>query len=171
MLSLASAVFDGQSEEPLASFSMNLEVLEGAVRDPDTTLFWEKHPEAYAATRIYPWPVVVVMREYVGWLRELKGRPVFVGYPAAFDSLFVFWYLHTFAEDNPFGWQALDIKTYAMAVLGTSFSSSVKANFPAKWFSDKKPHTHVALEDAIEQGVLFTRILKHNTDLVKHRYV
>jgi hypothetical protein len=32
---------------------------------------------------------------------------------------------------------------------------------PKHWF-DKLPHTHVALDDAIEQGALFCNMLKEN---------
>jgi len=32
------------------------------------------------------------MRRYVLWLKALPGKPVFVGYPAGFDFLFVYWY-------------------------------------------------------------------------------
>jgi hypothetical protein len=47
----------------------------------------------------------------------LPGRPVFVGYPAAFDFMFVYWYLIRFAGESLFPQSALDIKTYAMALL------------------------------------------------------
>jgi len=44
---------------------------------------------------------------------------VFVGYLAAFDFMFVHWYLVRFTGSSPFSHSALDIKTYAMALLGT----------------------------------------------------
>ena len=56
-------------------------------------------------------------RRYVIWLKALPGKPVFVGYPAGFDFLFVYWYLIRFAGESPFSFSALDIKTYAIAVL------------------------------------------------------
>jgi len=57
------------------------------------------------------------MREYLVWLKALPGKPVFVAYPAAFDFLFVYWYLIRFTGESPFSHSALDIKTYAMALL------------------------------------------------------
>ena len=33
------------------------------------------------------------MPRYLAWLKALPGRPTFVGYPAAYDFLFVYWYL------------------------------------------------------------------------------
>ena len=63
-----------------------------------------------------------------------------------------------FVGESPFSHSAVDIKTYAMALLGTKFRASVKKNMPPEWF-DKLPHTHVALDDAREQGALFCNML------------
>jgi hypothetical protein len=89
----------------------------------------------------------------------LPGKPVFVGYPAAYDFLFVYWYLMRFAGESPFSHSALDIKTFAMALLKTDYRDATKRKMPKAWF-DKLPHTHVALDDAIEQGALFCNMLR-----------
>ena len=93
------------------------------------------------------------------WLKTLPGRPVFVAMPAGFDFLFVYWYLIRFAEESPFGHAALDMKSFAMALLGTEFRKSGKSQMPSAWQSTR-PHTHVALDDALEQGELFCAMLK-----------
>ena len=98
------------------------------------------------------------MRNYLVWLKALPGKPVFVGYPAAYDFMFVYWYLMCFAGESPFSHSALDIKTFAMALLKTHYRDATKRNMPKNWF-DKLPHTHVALDDAIEQGALFCNML------------
>jgi len=41
------------------------------------------------------------MKAYVEWLKALPAKPVFVGYPAGFDFLFVYWYLIRFAGESP----------------------------------------------------------------------
>src|SRR5690349_19736451 len=102
------------------------------------------------------------MTRYRQWLEGLPGRPVFVGYPAAFDFMFVYWYLIRFAGESPFSHSALDIKTYAMALLKTEYRATVKRAMPRRWF-DPQRHTHVALDDAIEQGALFCNILIEHT--------
>ena len=99
------------------------------------------------------------MQRYVAWLDTLPGKPVFVGYPASFDFMLVCWYLARYAGQYPFGFAALDVKSFAMAVLGTRFLETTKENMPAAWFTES-PHTHVALDDAIEQGELFCNILR-----------
>jgi hypothetical protein len=73
--------------------------------------------------------------------------------------MFVYWYLIKFVGESPFSHSALDIKTYAMAVLKTEFRETAKRKMPKHWFDDL-PHTHIALDDAIEQGALFCNILK-----------
>ena len=93
---------------------------------PDTMEWWKTQPEAWEASPQDPQPPEQAMRDYLAWLKALPGEPVFVAYPAAFDFMFVCWYLNRFTGENPFGWQALDIKTYAMALLGTDFLDTVK---------------------------------------------
>jgi hypothetical protein len=157
MLSFASAALRGD-KTLVATFSANLITLPGAAGDPRTMEWWRGQPEAWAACRANPRDPTEVMPEYAAWLKALPGKPVFVGYPAAYDFLFVYWYLIRFAGESPFSHSALDIKTYAMALLGTEYCESVKRNMPREWF-DKLPHTHVALDDARGQGALFCNML------------
>ena len=48
-----------------------------------------------------------------------------------------------------------------MAMLRKDYRQSVKRNMPRHWF-DPLPHTHCALDDAIEQGALFCNMLAEN---------
>lgn len=156
MLSFASAAFKAD-KTMVATFTANLTTLPGASGDPKTMDWWRGQPEAWKACRSDARDPAVVLPEYVAWLKALPGKPVFVGYPAAYDFLFVYWYLMRFARESPFSHSALDIKSYAMAVLGKPYRESVKRNMPKEWF-EKLPHTHVALDDAIGQGVLFCNL-------------
>lgn len=92
---------------------------------------------------------------------ETLATSVFVAYPAGFDFMFVYWYLMKFVGESPFSHSALDIKSFAMAVLKKNYRVSTKRNRPKRWF-DELPHTHVALSDAIEQGALFCNMLKQS---------
>jgi hypothetical protein len=166
MLSLASVAFDPAADsplEPISKFTVNLETLDGSVADPDTVAWWSR-PEnraAWLACREDPEPVRPAMRRYVAWLKSLPGKPIFVGYPASFDFTFVYWYLHTFADgDNPFVRNAIDIETYAMAALGLDdyLAAGNESLWPAHWVPRDLPHTHIALDDAIEQGTKFMRM-------------
>jgi len=158
MLSFASAAY--LADKTLVStFSANLELLSGAVGDTQTMAWWARNPDAWTACRTACQDPAIAMQNYVTWLKSLPGKPVFVGYPAAYDFLFVYWYLIRFTGESPFSHSALDIKTLAMAALGGDYRDATKRNMPKQWF-DKHPHTHVALDDAVEQGALFCNILR-----------
>ncbi|MEZ4391160.1 MAG: hypothetical protein R3A48_08695 [Polyangiales bacterium] len=157
MLSFATAAFDARGST-LATFSANLHTLEGASPHAHTEQFWRENPIAYAATRTDLRDPAQAMPEYAAWVRSLGGRPVFVAYPAGFDFLFVYWYLMRFAGESPFGFSAVDIKTMAMTMMRCDYRQATKRNMPRRWFS-ARPHTHVALDDAIEQGELFCKML------------
>lgn len=157
MLSVGSAAY--QADKTLiATFTVNLEQLPEADTHPDTMAWWDKHPDAWEAGRRDLRPPAEAMLDYVAWLDALPGQPVFVGYPAAFDFTFVYWYLIRFAGRSPFSFSALDIKTMAMLMLGRDYRRSTKRNMPKRWFDDL-PHNHRALDDAIEQGALFCNML------------
>jgi hypothetical protein len=53
------------------------------------------------------------------------------------------------------------MKTFAMALLKSDYRDATKRNMPKRWF-DTKAHTHVALDDALEQGALFCNMLAEN---------
>jgi hypothetical protein len=157
MLSFASAAYLAD-KTLLDTFTANLEQLPGASPDPGTMAWWEQHPAAWRACRTDLRDPAEAMVGYVAWVEALPGRPVFVGYPAAYDFLFVYWYLMRFAGRSPFAHSALDLKTFAMALLGTGYRDTTKRRMPREWFDDL-PHTHVALDDAVEQGALFCNML------------
>jgi len=161
MLSLGSAAFTKEGKL-ISTFYGTLETLPGAKGDPDTMNWWGQNQEAYDETRKNIRPAAFVMQDFVSWVNEQNGKPVFVGYPAGFDFLFVYWYMIHFGLKSPFSFSALDIKTYAMAMMKKEYRESTKKNMPKRWFSNKK-HTHVALDDAIEQGELFCNMLRENT--------
>jgi hypothetical protein len=162
MLSFASAAY--LADKTLVStFAANLETLLGAMAHPSTMAWWATHPEAWAACRQNLQEPQSAMCAYRDWLKGLPGRAVFVGYPAAYDFMFVYWYLIRFTGESPFSHSALDMKTYAMALLKLPYRESVKKNMPKRWF-DPAPHTHVALDDAIEQGAIFCNMLQENSE-------
>lgn len=160
MLSFGSAAYLAD-KTLLATFSANLEILPEAKANPSTMEWWLTQPEAWAACRENPQSPEKAMKEYVVWLKSLPGRPIFVGYPVGFDFTFIYWYLMRYAGESPFSFSALDIKTYAMAMLKKDYRRSTKRNMPKHWF-DPMPHTHIALDDAIEQGALFCNMLAEN---------
>lgn len=160
MLSLGSAAYCAD-KTLIGTFSANLETLPDAAAHPDTAAWWATQPEAWKQCRRSLETPEIALQRYLAWLRTLPGKPVFVAYPAGFDFLFVYWYLIRFTGESPFGHSALDIKSYAMAVLKCGYRDSTKRNMPKHWF-DPAQHSHVALDDAREQGLLFCNMLREN---------
>jgi hypothetical protein len=135
-------------------FAANLEDLPGAGVDAETMEFWVRNPEAYQRCRLDPEPPIQVMQNFTAWLRELPGRPVFLGSPVGFDFVFVRWYFIYLLGRCPFGHTALDLRSYVMGVSGRDFFKCGKRNYPAR-LRVEQPHTHVCDEDGLEQGLLF----------------
>ena len=159
MLSFGSIALDDEGAE-LDTFSANLETLPDARPDPRTAKWWESQPEAWAACRENQQDPAVAMKTYVRWLEKLPGRPVFVAYPLLFDMMFVYWYLIRFAGRSPFSHSGIDIKTMAyIAMGGRAYRRATKRYMPTEWMPERRRHTHVAVDDAREQGELFINIL------------
>jgi DNA polymerase III alpha subunit (gram-positive type) len=163
MLSFGAAAFleDGKM---LGTFSANLEKLPNAKECPETMEWWSKNQAAYDATRIDTKEPGQAMKEFVDWVNGFDYSPVLVAYPAGFDFLFIYWYIKHFGLESPFSFSCLDIKSFAMAVMKTDYRKATKKNMPKEWFSDE-PHTHIAEQDAIEQGKLFINMLKANRNI------
>ncbi len=159
MLSFGSAAYT-RDKQLLSTFEVNLECLSGAVADEETSKWWQMQTEAWAYCRSNLVKPEFAMKNYVEWLNSLNGKLVFVGYPVAYDFMFIYWYLIKFVGHSPFSHSALDIKTLAMVALQSDYRSASKKNMPKEWF-DELPHTHKALDDAIGQGALFCNILQH----------
>jgi hypothetical protein len=72
----------------------------------------------------------------------------------------MYWYLIKFAGFSPFSFSALDMKTLAMVKLVLPYRQATKRNFLKEWKSPIHNHTHIALDDAIEQGYIFLNMLE-----------
>jgi hypothetical protein len=160
MLSIGSAAFTAD-KQLIATFTANLEPLPEAQGHPKTMSWWSTQPEAWTACQIDTKSPKQAMQEYHTWLQALPGKPIFVAYPAAFDFMFVYWYLITFVGDSPFNHSALDIRSYAMAFLQRNYKESGKEKLPTAWLEERSL-SHVALDDAIQQGKLFCNLLQNN---------
>ena len=162
MLSIGSAAYD-ESESLLSTFSANILPLQAGQQNPITMAVWSKQPKAWAELQKDREAPGRVMHRYSEWLASLCSDPdttlVFVAYPAVFDFAYVHWYFIHFVGVDPFGFSALDLKTYSMATLNLKFSETYKSNMPKEWLNRNHP-PHVALADAIEQGEMFFEIRK-----------
>lgn len=158
ILSLASAAFL-ENQTLHSTFSVNLNTLPDGEENAATMAWWSHFPIAWQAARQHCLSPEEGMLSYINWLTSLPGRPIFVGYPLAFDFSFVVYYLERFTGKNPFRFAAIDLRSLMMGLYQLPFSKASKQNWPLHWFASK-PHTHIALDDAIEQGMAFCNMLK-----------
>jgi DNA polymerase III epsilon subunit-like protein len=103
------------------------------------------------------------MDDASAWVRDQVGtaRAVLVAYPVAFDWSFLYWYFQRYSsQGSPFGHSScLDIRTFFLASAGTVFDEAGKERMPS-FLKASAPHTHHALDDAVEQGQLFANLFE-----------
>ena len=157
MLSLGCAAITREGNI-LDTWECNFLELPGAIQDPKTMEFWAKNPVAWENARKNPRDPNFIC-SFASWVSSYKDyKHVVVGYPIAYDFMFVYWYLIKFNKSSPFSHSGIDIKTLAMSKLNCPYKEASKKNMPKEWFYGAK-HTHVAVDDAIEQARLFINIL------------
>lgn len=99
------------------------------------------------------------MREFEAWLKaEAKGKPVFVGFNAAFDWMFVNDYFYRFLGRNPFGHAPIDIKSFYMGVKCVPWEGTSLREVSLQYLGDRQ-FTHHALRDAMDQAEIFEKLL------------
>jgi ribonuclease T len=145
-------------------------------REPTTTFYVELQPVHDAATpeamrvggfdldelRERGVPPEEAMRRFADWLGHHTppgAQPVFVGFNAAFDWMFVADYFHRFLGENPFGHKALDIKALYMGRNRTAFAETRFRDMAKHYRMEQGALTHNALEDALVQAALFRSVL------------
>ena len=167
MLSFGATAFtlDGDPpnarfKTPCKAFYRKMNPLPGAKQHPNQMAWWATQPTAWAEVTTDTVEPAQAMADFKDWLLKLPGRPVLLGFPITFDSMFIYWYYWHFNNERPlWGFQGLDIKTWTMARLGCSYSHSVKARFPRYWFKGtERQMAHRAVDDAVSQAVLFQNI-------------
>ena len=101
------------------------------------------------------------MRRLAEWLdTACVGRqPIFVGFNAPFDWMFVADYLWRYLGRNPFGISALDLKSYYMGRDGIERWAATRRAEIDERLGLESDHTHHALDDAREQAMLARLLL------------
>jgi ribonuclease T len=96
------------------------------------------------------------MERFALWLDEsCSGRkPVFVGFNAPFDWMFVADYFWRYVGRNPFGISALDLKSYFMARNGVTTWAATRRGDVDAALGAQPDHNHHALDDARGQARL-----------------
>ena len=97
------------------------------------------------------------LETFSDWLVQAvpEGRkPLFLGFNAPFDWMFICDYFHHYLGRNPFGHSALDIKSFLMGFRRVPWSQTSMKKLTAD------PLVHNALSDAEVQADIFLKILQ-----------
>ena len=147
-------------EDPTQGFYRELQPIPGLPWDPEAA---RVHGLDRAHLQTLGLAPAVAMEDLARWVDEVggAGRPVFVGFNAPFDWMFVADYCWRFLGRNPFGYAALDLKALYMGRDGIDrWASTGKADITQR-YPVTEPHTHHALDDARMQAALARRLLHH----------
>jgi len=101
------------------------------------------------------------MERFEGWLQKVVptgAHPVFAGFNAPFDWMFVNDYFHRFLGHNPFGHAAIDIKSYYMGHAKVPWAETTM-RFLGPRYLNQPALVHHALRDALDQGAIFRKLL------------
>jgi transcriptional regulator with XRE-family HTH domain len=100
---------------------------------------------------------------FVEWVRKVAGfgRPVFVSTMATLDWSFINWYARKFAGSNPFGYGAVDLRTYYMATSKCSWGamSILEDHGELNFWRNQ------CFSSALEQAQTFREFYSENTGL------
>lgn len=108
-------------------------------------------------------PPEQAMNAAAAWIEEQAqgAAPVLVAYPLSFDWTWLYWYFESFAErGSPFRHsRGFDLKTAFAVKSGRPLSESGRESLPPELRS-RHPHTHRAIDDAIEQAEIFANLFE-----------
>jgi ribonuclease T len=107
-------------------------------------------------------PPAEALQRFITWLEDViptGQKPIMLAFNAPFDWMFIHDYFIRYLGYNPFGHSAVDIKALYLGASGKSWQESSGENLHRQYIQGK-PLSHNALDDAIDQSVIFEGILK-----------
>jgi DNA polymerase III epsilon subunit-like protein len=126
--------------------------------EPEAVRISQLSLERLAAEGMEP---ALAMQRFADWITQCTpagSSPLFLGFNAPFDWMFVCDYFQRYLGQNPFGHTAIDIKSFYMGLNGISWSETSMSSIAPR-FLDQCRLTHNALQDAIDQAAIFKQML------------
>lgn len=111
------------------------------------------------------------MAKFAFFFKDLEKqfkKVTLAAWPSSFDAPFIGWYLQRFTGDNPTGWSAFDIPSFAMGVFCCQRNAVRNLMKKAGIEFGQNPTPHNALADAIEQGQTLASLLNYARTLRKN---
>ena len=118
-------------------------------------LDWEKH----VTKGISPGEALLRFEEWLKAHTPEGQSPLFVGFNAPFDWMFLCDYFHRYLGRNPFGHSALDIKSFFMGLKRTTWQ---KTNMQSL---SRKKLRHQAMTDACDQADILLDLLQQQQNM------
>lgn len=106
-------------------------------------------------------PPQQALLKFEAWVHQVvlpPHKPIFVAFNAPFDWMFVHTYFLRYLKRNPFGHKALDIKAFYMGLSGQPWEKTSGSHLH-RLFRQAEGLTHNALQDALDQAILFENML------------
>ena len=147
-------------DDPDVGFYREIFPVEGLPWDPAAEAVHGLSRDHLAAVGADP---VEAMTEFADWVDRVArdgARPVFVGFNAAFDWMFVADYFHRFVGRNPFGISAVDLKAVYMGRHRIPRWTETTKQHVLQQYPGTLEHTHNALDDARMQAQLARALLE-----------
>lgn len=108
-------------------------------------------------------PPAQAMKNFAYWIKWVaKDRvPKFVGFNLGFDWSFINWYFIKYVGENPFGISGIDTKSVWFGKFKPIWHETSKTHIKRE-LNLNIPHTHNALDDAIEQAIVFEKVMNYD---------
>lgn len=151
-----------------ATFAVNIADWPNRTADPETMAWFQREcPEALAAMNVDPVPAPLALGAFAEWWRYLRkiGNPAIAAAPVGFDVVWLAVACFEVLGSTPFYRPCLDIRSTVSGHLGLPYLEEAgKSSVPREYFDDL-PHTHVAWEDALEQGCYAVNVTRASRGL------
>lgn len=115
-----------------------------------------------------------VMIKFTDWTNEFRknGTVLFLAAPTSFDAMFLNYYFHKFAGSgkgkSTFGiGNFIDMKSYWYGKSSCQWKDTSKRKLRDIFGLKELYHSHMALDDAIEQAIYFENMMKYDNVLVE----
>lgn len=145
-------------KKPRATFYIELQPDKEA-QEPEAMLIHGLNMQELKQNAVAPKKALLNFEE---WIKEQVPdgeKPIFVGFNAAFDWMFLNDYFFRYLGRNPFGYAPLDIKSLYMGVKHVPWALT------AMKYIKNKPLRHNALADALDQAEILADLWKELTDV------
>ncbi|MFN7036360.1 MAG: 3'-5' exoribonuclease domain-containing protein [Bellilinea sp.] len=143
--------------QPRQTFYVEIQPDRDAI-DPQALAVHDLEMETLRKNGLPPEQALLNFETWVHQVVPPPHKPIFVAFNAPFDWMFVHTYFIRYLGRNPFGHQALDIKAFYMGLSGQPWEKTSGSRLH-RLFRQADGLTHNALQDALDQAILFENML------------